>query len=173
MCASYFLLRVKIWSYVSVCWDERRRDWAGARGRVIQADQEDTRGVFPTEVLRQSGPAAHWCLSVRLAACDGWLMRPLNLQSSCRGGLPPPLLLYWCYQTLSDMIKYASTFNYLWHCFMQYNTHTHTHREIRAPALLPQVSLLKEMETHTHTRSSCANQTVHIYWHCWATSSWH
>ena len=132
----------------------REEEWAGAGGRcVIQADQDSRR-------VESSGP--RWRLSDWLTASDGRLMRPSDLQSSCRRGPPPPrrpLLPYWCSQTLSETITCIQTQLSL----TAFITHAHSHKEtwhqLVTPALHVQTNM-SSVSRDTTSSSLCSRWSL-------------
>lgn len=145
---------------LSSCWDNQEKKRASRRRRSL-CDSGWSGGYWghwDTECRKLRGPH---CLSEWVTASDGRLMRPSNLQFSCRVGICL-LLIFWCYQTFSDSMKSAFAHNYLWHSLYNASARTYTdaHIDIEkgAPALLPAVTLL----VWKHTSAKCTTQNIHI-----------
>lgn len=145
---------------LSSCWDNQEKK-RGSRRRRSLCDSGWSGGYWghwDGERRKLRGP--HWCLSEWVTVSDGRLMRPSNLQFSCRVGICL-LVVLWCYQTFSDSMKSASAHNYLWHSLYNASACTYTDAHVDkgkgAPALLPEVTLL----AWKHTQAKCTTQNVH------------
>lgn len=140
---------------LSSCWDDQEKK-SRRRRSLCDSGWSGYWGHWVGECRKLRGP--RWCLSEWVTASDGRLMRPSNLQFSCRVGICL-LLVFWCYQTFSDSMKSAFAHNYLWHSLYNASACTYSDANVDkgkgAPALLPAVTLL----VRKHTEGKCTSKT--------------